>query len=498
VIVDLGSARSFDMTYSVAADIYAGDVSSQLSEFLTRPKPCVFLNAHKIGWRGNRDFANWNLGDVVETAADAIAAIRSANARHHLYRELQQKQIDASVDGQPRAARRAADAIATFLGSRPEARPVMFLLSDLGTGGTGRATMLTVNGLADRGVSVDLVVMRRGGILEPELDQRVKYLPQDAGAIRGAGMLRALPALVRRIRAERPAQIVSSGNHMHVLATLAHALARVPGCALVLKMTNPIEKPSGSALSNSMRRAWYRWAFGRADKVLVITDVAKEELALSQPEIAKKLAVVDNPYITEAMFAAGQQRNGGKPGRLLAIGRLAPQKNYPLLLDALALIKDRAWTIDILGDGPLLSALIAQAEALGIAERVRFRGFVADPVPYLTSARALVLSSSWEGQGAVLLEAMACGCPVVATRSTSAVAGVLGEGRFGCLVPPDDKDALAVAIKSALRGQTKPAAGARQWAARYGIREGVASHADALGLSLHAPEQAPARSLLAG
>ena len=82
VIIDLGSQRSLDMTYPAAADIYVGDVSSQLSEFLTEPRPCVFLNAHNLAWKGAKDFANWELGDVAETPDEAIAAIRSAQSRH--------------------------------------------------------------------------------------------------------------------------------------------------------------------------------------------------------------------------------------------------------------------------------------------------------------------------------------------------------------------------------------------------------------------------------
>ena len=82
VIVDLGSPRSLDMTYALAADVYVGDVSSQLYEFLSEPKPCVFLNAHRLRWRNNRDFQNWRLGDVADTPAEAIEAIRSAFTRH--------------------------------------------------------------------------------------------------------------------------------------------------------------------------------------------------------------------------------------------------------------------------------------------------------------------------------------------------------------------------------------------------------------------------------
>lgn len=484
VIVDLGSRRSLDMSYTMATDIYVGDVSSQVSEFLTEPRPCVFLNAHRIDWRGDRDFSNWELGDVAQTPEEAFEAIRDAASRHPLYEPMQRKRIAASIDSRPGAAARAADAIVEFIRrqrEQPGAR-VMFLVSDLGTGGTARATMLTVNGLAKESVDVSLVVMRRGGVLEPDLDRAVKFLPLEAGAVRGPGMLLALRKLARRIRAERPARLVSAGNHMHVLATLAHALARVPGCELVLKMTNPIERPNRSRLSNALRRFWHRWAFQRAGKVLLITKAARDELARSNPQIAGKLAVVDNPYISDAMVAAGARDDGFDAGRLLAIGRLVPQKNYPLLLNALGGIRDLEWTIDILGDGPLLNDLTERARALGIANRVTFHGFVRDPLPYLTRAHALLLSSSWEGQGAVLLEALACGCPVIATRSTPAVADVLGNGAFGRLVRPDDAAALADAIAAELQKRSYLPASAREWVERYRISSGVRSHARALRL----------------
>ena len=493
VIVDLGSRRSLDMTYTFAADIYVGDVSSQISEFLTEPRPCVFLNAHGIDWRGNRDFSNWELGDVAQTPEEAIEAIGEAAARHPHYEPLQRKRIDGSIDPRPDPAGRAARAIVDFIRQQrkqPSAR-VMFLVSDLGTGGTARATMLTVNGLAQEGVGVSLGVMRRGGVLEPQLDRSVRFLPLEAGAIRGPGMLLALNKLVKRLRAEQPDKLVSAGNHMHVLATLAHALARVPGCELVLKMTNPIERPNKSRLSNALRRAWHRWAFKRASKVLLITEAARDEFARRSPAIAGKLAVVDNPYITDAMLAAGRERHHHEEGRLLAIGRLVPQKNYPLLLRALAQIPGAGWTLDVLGDGPLLPQLERLTGDLGIADRVTFRGYVSDPLPYLKTAHALVLSSSWEGQGAVLLEALACGCPVIATRSTEAVADVLGDGEYGRLVPPGDAAALASAIEAELSGRTRLPASTRKWVQRYRLDAGARSHARALGLepSRAAPRQ---------
>lgn len=116
VVVDPGSDRSVDMSYAAMADVYVGDVSSQVYEFLAEPRPCVFLNAHGIDWRDDPSFTHWHLGDVVDDPADVMEAIRAAPARHHLYRDRQEALAAASLgDRSPGAARRAADAVAAFL-----------------------------------------------------------------------------------------------------------------------------------------------------------------------------------------------------------------------------------------------------------------------------------------------------------------------------------------------------------------------------------------------
>ena len=366
---------------------------------------------------------------------------------------------------------------------RPPAR-LLFLISDLGTGGTARATLHVVNGLAAAGVEVSLMVMRGVGVLTELLDQRVRLVVARANRERGVGLLLAVPEIVGLIRSWRATMVISSGNHMHLVATMAQAIARVPSCALALKMTNPVERPNKGRLANAVRRAWYGWAFGRADKILVIADATRKELVKQYPRIEPKLRVVDNPYITPAMIDAGRNAEDFEAGRLLAIGRLVPQKDYPLLLRALAHIRELDWTLDILGDGPLLKALERQAATLEISDRIRFRGFVTDPVPYLRKAHALVLSSAWEGQGAVLLEALACACPVIATCSTEAVSGVLGNGLYGRLIPAGDVEALAAAIALELRRRSVLPPSTPAWVGRYRIDAGVRSHAEALGVEL--------------
>jgi CDP-glycerol glycerophosphotransferase (TagB/SpsB family) len=116
VLIDPGSDQSVDTSYAAIADIYVGDVSSQVYEFLVRPRPCVFLNAHAIDWRDDPSFVHWQLGDVIDDPSALMAAIRAAPGRHHLYRARQEALAAATLgDRSPGAARRAADAVASFL-----------------------------------------------------------------------------------------------------------------------------------------------------------------------------------------------------------------------------------------------------------------------------------------------------------------------------------------------------------------------------------------------
>jgi len=116
--VDTGSSASIDMTYLLAADIYLGDVSSQVYEFLLEPRPCIFLNGHHVAWQGNPAYDQWSLGPVVENIEpELIQALKQAFTTHHRYIEGQQKTFAYRFYNTPEstAAERGAKAIADFL-----------------------------------------------------------------------------------------------------------------------------------------------------------------------------------------------------------------------------------------------------------------------------------------------------------------------------------------------------------------------------------------------
>lgn len=119
ILIDTGSSASVDMTYTLAADIYLGDVSSQVYEFLIDRRPCVFLNAHNARWQGNADYAFWNFGPVIDRIGNLPGALKDISTTHPRYRPIQEEAFNETFDLQPTASSvRAADVIANFLRGR--------------------------------------------------------------------------------------------------------------------------------------------------------------------------------------------------------------------------------------------------------------------------------------------------------------------------------------------------------------------------------------------
>jgi CDP-glycerol glycerophosphotransferase (TagB/SpsB family) len=121
--IDLGSRASTTMAYTQRADIYLGDASSQVYEFLLRPRPCVFLNPHKLPWQGDPNFAHWRTGPVIESPAALGPALETSRAEHaSRYAPVQRELFDYSFDltDEPSSVR-AARALARFAGL-PETR----------------------------------------------------------------------------------------------------------------------------------------------------------------------------------------------------------------------------------------------------------------------------------------------------------------------------------------------------------------------------------------
>ena len=119
ILVDRGSVRAIDMSYTQAASLYIGDASSQVYEFLSRPRPCIFVNSHGADWQGNEQFAHFRLGQVIERPEELEPALARAEELQPAFEPLQRAALEDSIDASPvPASRRQADAILAFIESK--------------------------------------------------------------------------------------------------------------------------------------------------------------------------------------------------------------------------------------------------------------------------------------------------------------------------------------------------------------------------------------------
>jgi glycosyltransferase involved in cell wall biosynthesis len=162
-----------------------------------------------------------------------------------------------------------------------------------------------------------------------------------------------------------------------------------------------------------------------------------------------KLRQVLNPLVIPACPPGIERRQK----RVIAVARLVHQKGYDLLLDAFGRIADQApdWTLDIVGDGPLLEPLQARARDLGVTGRVVFHGHLADPFPLLYQASVFVLPSRFEGMPNAMLEAMGCGLPVIVSDASPGPLELIRHEDTGLVVPKEDAPALAAAMLRTFR-----------------------------------------------
>jgi len=207
-----------------------------------------------------------------------------------------------------------------------------------------------------------------------------------------------------------------------------------------------------------------RRLYPKADRIVAVSQGVANDLIslLNLPH--EKVTVIYNPVVTPELFEQAKQPvscSWFEQNRLpviLAVGRLSPEKDYPTLFRAFSLVRQvRPAKLLILGEGEERSNLERLAIELGIQNDVSMPGFVDNPFAFMAKASVFVLSSAWEGFGNVLVEALACGCPVVATDCRSGPREILDNGRYGRLVPVGDHEALAKAILETLDNPDFPA-----------------------------------------
>lgn len=338
---------------------------------------------------------------------------------------------------------------------------VAIFTSNMDGGGAERAMAKLAGGIADQGYDVDLVLSRAEGHYLAEVPDTVRIVDLHASRV-----LASVPGLIRYLRRERPAAMLTSMNYVNVVGIWARALARVD-TRLVVNEQNALSLET--AHSSRRRHRFLPRLIGRfypwADRIVSVARGTADDLARTTGLPRERIEVVHNPIVTPELMELAKAPvdhpwfRPGEPPVVVSVGRLSPQKDFGTLLRAFALVRDRRPArLVILGEGPERGSLEKLVSELGLVDAASLPGWVANPYPWMVHAGAYVLSSRWEGLPSVLIEALYCGVPIVATDCLSGPREILDDGEHGLLVPVGDVEALARGIESALDGHVQPPA----------------------------------------
>lgn len=356
---------------------------------------------------------------------------------------------------------------------------VLTMINSFDAGGVERVALRLNAGWRDAGAIAHVVVGRAQGVNSHIADgvdiEEVPGASRSGGLLRMVRMLWHLPAIVRR---RRPDFIFCAGN-TYALHAVALKLMMGDACPpIVAKISNDLARQD---MSIWIRRLYHRWLRIQGRHIDHFVAPAPAMVAQIKALIGvddDRVHMIHNPVLrgTELTDYARLKHVPALRGRrFLAIGRLMPQKNFALLINAFSRIARPDDQLTILGDGPERAALTEQIVALGLERQISMPGHVSDVRGWLSQSDVFVMSSDYEGVPAVVIEAIAARLSIVTTCATESMADLIGDGEYGQMVPTGDVEALAKAMDSAPLGQTL-SAGAIDHARSYTIESGASAY----------------------
>jgi glycosyltransferase involved in cell wall biosynthesis len=307
---------------------------------------------------------------------------------------------------------------------------IALFMTALGGGGAERVMLNLSAGLAGLGVGVDLVVTSSRGAFCVDVPESVRFVDLESTRI-----IASLFPLVHYLQKERPRVMLAAMAPTNCIAVWARALAHVPLRLVLAEHTTLTQALSASVnLKRRILSILMRLTYPHADAVVAVSSGVADSLAFAIGLPRERIDVIYNPVVTPKMLEKSTQTlnhpwfRTGEPPVILGVGRLIRAKDFFTLIRAFAiLLKRREASLIILGEGEGRLDLEKLVSGLGIGDYVSMPGFVSNPYAYMRRAAVFVLSSRWEGLPTVLIEAIACGAPVISTDCPSGPREILGE-----------------------------------------------------------------------
>lgn len=337
-------------------------------------------------------------------------------------------------------------------------KKIALYIPSMSGGGAERVILALANGLADKGLQIDLILNKAKGPYMKEISSKVNVVDLDTPRI-----LTSIIPLSRYLKNEKPEVILSAMHYVNVATVFANLISKSNTKVVLSEHANLKEsKKNFGLLKGFLITSLMRWTYKKSHAIVSVSNGVADSLASEINIDRSKITTIYNPIFSEKLIMQSKEplshpwAREDSPPLILGVGRLTPQKDFKTLIYAFKEVhKNKNCNLIILGEGYLKLELEKLIENLDLNNNVKLLGFVDNPYAWMSHADLFVLSSKHEGFGNVIVEAMACGTPVVSTDCPSGPSEILEDGIWGELVAPNDPNLLAKAIIRALDNPTE-------------------------------------------
>lgn len=329
-------------------------------------------------------------------------------------------------------------------------RRILFVIPYLGAGGAERVLTTLLNELDREKFLPSLVLFNRKGEFLKDVPARVKIY--DLNKKSRLSFPKLVTGMAQLVRREKPDVVVSFLEYANLVCLWAKRISPSGRTKWIISERSLPSAALASGIRNRIKQKLHKWLDRTADLVITNSNQTKEVLidrfGLSQ----NKVDVIPNPVDIARIQRLSSQTPpcpwfAQNVPVIISIGRLSKPKNYPCLIEAFSMVlKHTDARLIILGQGAMRGHLESMIDRLDLKDKVHMPGFVSNPYCYLRRSSIFVLPSLWEGLPNALLEAMALGKPIVATRANRSIEELIEDGRHGILVATGSAYALSKAI----------------------------------------------------
>jgi glycosyltransferase involved in cell wall biosynthesis len=352
-------------------------------------------------------------------------------------------------------------------------------------GGAERVMITLANKFHDWGYGLDIIVETDRGPYRNMLNSEINTLVLVSGSDgKIKKLLRSFFLLWKYFRSDNDKVIMSTIKEFNIFFLFVKWLSgsKIP---LIVREADTLDRLFVTGgWRNKLLLFFMKKFYPKATFIIANSNITRSDVVEHIGVLPKSVQTIYNPLNLESISGHVSGVEKSKKYKIVACGRLHMKKNFCDLIAAFPFVlkKYPESQLVILGEGEERERLHAQISQLGLQNSVHLIGFIDNPYEHFASAHVFVQTSLWEGFGYVLVEAMACGTPVVAYDSKGAMREILADGKYGKLVPVGNLPRLAEAIIEQVENPTSPELLAEA-VARFDVDKIAKEYLDVLGVA---------------